>query len=393
MTHVFLSYVREDSESVRALGNVLQEYDVEVWLDRDKLKPGYRWANAIQEAIRDGAFFVPCFSKAYLERTKTYMNEELTVAIDELRQRAVTRAWFIPVVLDDCEIPDRSIGAGETLRSLQWITLQYNWHTGVSRILAVIKPDSAKVYELIGARRNDSSRSRIKAADALGSLGPLAAQAVLPLERLLTDENSTVAAAASQALGKIGVADQDVVSSLLDVMRSGDYYSSKHAAFALAALGAPAMPALLEATGYPGYGVGHYAAEAFGSVSDPLAVPHLIYALRRGFYSAIRALGRIGSPARSAAADIAKVLSRDRRMHSSSDAAEALGDVYAEDSIPILAEVLLDLEANNLTRASAAKALGKLRNPNALPALEQAGADPDPNVQKEAVRAIAKLVK
>lgn len=392
MSHVFLSYVREDSESVRALGNVLQEYDVEVWLDRDNLKPGYRWANAIQEAIRDGAFFVPCFSKAYLNRTKTYMNEELTVAIEELRQRAVNRAWFIPVVLDDCEIPDRSIGAGETLRSLHWITLQSNWHTGVSRILAVIRPDSAKVYELIGALRHDSARSRIKAADALGSLGPLAAQAVLPLVDLLTDENSTVAAAASQALGSIGVADQEVVSSLVFAMGSHDYYSSKHAAYALAALGAPAMPALLKATGYPECRIGHLAAEAIASVSDPLAVPHLIYALRRGFYSAIRALGRIGHPAIPAAADIAKVLSRDRRMDRSRDAAEALGDVYAEDSIPILAEVLLDLEASNQTRASAAKALGKLRNPKALPALEQAGADPNPDVQKEVVRAIAKLV-
>ncbi len=54
------------------------------------------------------------------------MNEELTVAIEELRLRPTDRAWFIPVLLDDCEVPDRSIGAGETLRTLQWIKLPHS---------------------------------------------------------------------------------------------------------------------------------------------------------------------------------------------------------------------------------------------------------------------------
>src|SRR5947207_13989157 len=100
MSHVFISYVRENTWEAQGLRDILQTFNVEVWLDRDQLKPGYRWADAIREAIRDGAFYIACFSKAYNERLKTYMNEELTIAIEELRQRPTNQSWFIPVLLD-----------------------------------------------------------------------------------------------------------------------------------------------------------------------------------------------------------------------------------------------------------------------------------------------------
>ena len=90
-----------------------------------------RWADAIRQAIKGGTFFLACFSREYVERSKTYMNEELTLAIDELRQRANDRAWFIPVLLSACEIPDRAIGGGETLRSFQHVKLHQDWDEGM----------------------------------------------------------------------------------------------------------------------------------------------------------------------------------------------------------------------------------------------------------------------
>lgn len=121
--HVFLSYVRENAALVDRLVKDLQERGVGVWLDRERLIPGQRWQDAIREAIRGGDLFIACFSKQYHDRGRSYMNEELMVAIEELRQRATNRAWFIPVSLDGSSIPQRNIGAGETLHDLQW-TLQ-----------------------------------------------------------------------------------------------------------------------------------------------------------------------------------------------------------------------------------------------------------------------------
>jgi hypothetical protein len=136
---VFVSYVREDQDVVDRLGKELNAYGINVWLDKTQLGPGYRWKDEIRKAISEGDFFIACFSEAYERRAKSYMNEELTLAIEELRQRPAERAWFIPVLLSKCEVPARSIGAGETLRDIQWVEFYRNWEEGIDRIAAVMR--------------------------------------------------------------------------------------------------------------------------------------------------------------------------------------------------------------------------------------------------------------
>ncbi|MGH3940358.1 MAG: toll/interleukin-1 receptor domain-containing protein [Pseudonocardiaceae bacterium] len=145
--HLFISYVREDVGSVDRLVRVLRDRGVEVWLDRDEIKPGAHWAEAIREAIRNGSFFFACFSTSYALRERSYMHEELALAVEELRKRRFGQAWFIPILLDDGEIPDIPIGSGETLRSLQWVSLYDDWDAGICKILAAISSGG-----------NDSSR-------------------------------------------------------------------------------------------------------------------------------------------------------------------------------------------------------------------------------------------
>ncbi len=123
MRHVFVSYVRDDQQEVDAFCAELARSGVLVWLDRNGMKPGANWKDAIREAIQAGAFFIACFSDAYLRRAKSYMNEEVTLAIEELRQYPTTTSWFIRVLLSDCQVPDRRIGAGATLQDLQWAPL------------------------------------------------------------------------------------------------------------------------------------------------------------------------------------------------------------------------------------------------------------------------------
>src|SRR5262245_48623570 len=113
MTHVFISYVRENRSAVDRLADQLKHAQIEVWLDRQSIRPGQRWRTAIRRAIQDGAYFIACFSDEYVARSRNYMNEELTIAIDELRLRPTDRAWFIPIRLGQAPIPSRSIGGGE----------------------------------------------------------------------------------------------------------------------------------------------------------------------------------------------------------------------------------------------------------------------------------------
>lgn len=92
---------------------------IPVWRDV-RLLPGEEWKREMQRAITDGAFaFVACFSSGSLARAEGRQNEELILAIEQMRARLPGEPWLILVRLDDCLIPDLEIGAGRTLRSLR----------------------------------------------------------------------------------------------------------------------------------------------------------------------------------------------------------------------------------------------------------------------------------
>ena len=82
MTHVFVSYIHENQEEVVRLRDDLSAGGVDVWLDREQITPGQRWQQAIRAAVEDGAFFIACFSQEYMGRSRSYMNEELTLAME-----------------------------------------------------------------------------------------------------------------------------------------------------------------------------------------------------------------------------------------------------------------------------------------------------------------------
>jgi class 3 adenylate cyclase len=164
--HVFISYVREDRRLVETLCGQLRHNDIAVWLDREKIRPGQRWQIAIRRAIEEGAFFIACFSKSYSLRAKSYMNVELSIAVEQLRARPTDRAWFIPILFEGGAVPERPIGGGETLRDFQWVDLSDEWNSGVERILSVLRPE-----ERLGsapARREDRTVT-ILVTDLVGS--------------------------------------------------------------------------------------------------------------------------------------------------------------------------------------------------------------------------------
>lgn len=118
--HVFISYVHEDSPHVDRLQHALQAAGIPVWRDTAGLWPGENWRRKIQHAITDNTLvFIACFSSRSVARKKSYQNEGLVLAIEQLRLRPPDEPWLIPVRFDDCEIPDWDIGGGRRLTSIQ----------------------------------------------------------------------------------------------------------------------------------------------------------------------------------------------------------------------------------------------------------------------------------
>ncbi len=159
-SHVFISYVRENEEIVDKLCADLEAHGIQVWRDRDRILPGQRWQDAIRSAIKEGAFFIACFSREYLEKDHSFMNEELTLAIEELRQKPTNRVWFIPALLSDCTPPARNIGAGETIRDLQWVNLNEEWARGIGLITKSIRGGDAVAIR--AEQRRGSKRVGLK---------------------------------------------------------------------------------------------------------------------------------------------------------------------------------------------------------------------------------------
>lgn len=136
---VFISYVKENSDEIAQICEAFQKNDIEYWIDREKIKPATLWKTAIKEAINEGAYFLACFSKEYEEKSETYMNEEIYVAIEILRRKHFNSGWFIPVKLSDCNIPAIEIGAGYTLQDIQYLEFYKDWDTSIERLIDVIK--------------------------------------------------------------------------------------------------------------------------------------------------------------------------------------------------------------------------------------------------------------
>jgi outer membrane protein assembly factor BamB len=118
--HAFICYVREDAVAVDRLQRTLEAAGIVVWRDTVDLWPGEDWRARIRNAIAEDALaFIACFSSRSVARPRSYQNEELLLAIDQLRQRPPGRSWLFPVRFDNCALPDFDLGAGRTLASYQ----------------------------------------------------------------------------------------------------------------------------------------------------------------------------------------------------------------------------------------------------------------------------------
>jgi hypothetical protein len=261
----FVSYVREDVHIVDCLCRDLRRVGIQVWLDRSDLLPGVHWESAIIEAIRSGAFFIACFSSHYASRAQSYMNEELKVALAELQRRSSDRIWFLPVLLDQCELPERILGGAEFLRSLNYVNLSTDWSAGIAALSRVIHPSvliTPKLYEL--EILNEKIRTLVYQLEGDGDYFPgfiikeLQGYGAAALDGLISGLKMTyhqIGWRAADIIGALGQEGRPAVPALIagsrELMRNEEYRAdfAKNSFFsALGEIGDPAaIPVFLEA--------------------------------------------------------------------------------------------------------------------------------------------------
>jgi hypothetical protein len=143
MSKVFISYMHDNQKEVNLIAAELRREGLHVWLDRDDINPGEFWEKNLQNAIRDGAYFLACFSKTFQSRQCTYMNDELRIACELSCGGVRDVGWLIPILLSPCEIPAIPVSDESTLRDIQWIDLSNDWNTGIWKLIQVVRPTSS----------------------------------------------------------------------------------------------------------------------------------------------------------------------------------------------------------------------------------------------------------
>ncbi|TQC44829.1 toll/interleukin-1 receptor domain-containing protein [Rhodococcus sp. WS4] len=166
--HVFVSYVKEDAEQVDQLCKMLDAARIPYWRDRTSLAPGDAWKTKIRKAIRSGALvFLACFSEQSRARDSNYMNEELTLAVDEYRKLAPGKTWLIPIRFDDGEVPEWELGAGRLISDLNYVDLFGDNH--IPQAASLI----ATISSLMGDHGPDPTTVRVAVAEAAADDRPL----------------------------------------------------------------------------------------------------------------------------------------------------------------------------------------------------------------------------
>ncbi|HEX9733754.1 MAG TPA: toll/interleukin-1 receptor domain-containing protein [Thermoanaerobaculia bacterium] len=113
---VFISYASEDEGPAKKLYDSLRAAGFEPWLDKEGLRGGDRWDDAIRDALDEVDYVVVVQSAALARKTFSYVNREIDMALQ--RQRFARRGinFVIPVRID-------AAPPLEELRDLQSIDL------------------------------------------------------------------------------------------------------------------------------------------------------------------------------------------------------------------------------------------------------------------------------
>ena len=112
---VFLCHASEDKKSVRDVYRLLEESNVDPWLDEKDLLPGQDWKLEIREAVENADIILVFLSDTSVNKIG-YVQKEIRYAIDAAYEQPEGSIFLIPVRLEECSLPSR-------LSDWQWVDL------------------------------------------------------------------------------------------------------------------------------------------------------------------------------------------------------------------------------------------------------------------------------
>jgi hypothetical protein len=142
---VFLSYASQDAEPAQRIAKALREAGIEVWFDQSELRGGDVWDQMIRKQIKACALFIPVISRHTHERREGYFRLEWKLAADRSNLMSATRAFLVPVVIDNTREDDEEVP--EKIREVHWTRLPAGETPPafVERVRRLLSPESSAV--------------------------------------------------------------------------------------------------------------------------------------------------------------------------------------------------------------------------------------------------------
>lgn len=141
MSHVFVSYVSENSKLAAWIVSQLKLNGLDPWFSKDlgRIKAGDDWRAVLRSAIQDGGYYVPIFTKDWAARNRSVANQELMLAAEEARMRPPGRRWIIPIKVDAEPLPPIDLGGGRQLSDIHYLDVEaIGWENALREMLSVL---------------------------------------------------------------------------------------------------------------------------------------------------------------------------------------------------------------------------------------------------------------
>lgn len=239
-----------------------------------------------------------------------------------------------------------------------------------------LTPQQQEIKVLAERLSSADVEERREAVTRLGALGrPESSRAATAA---LGDAAAIVRATAARAV--LSLPPNEAATLILPLLRDRDEFVRREAAYALGLTRSPggvsALAAALETDRQPA--VRGAAAVALGQIGDVAAAPALAGALSRR----LRASGFFNRVLR-------RRVEEDEFVRRA--AAVSLGQLRSRDAVPVLVEALSNARTPDDVRREAARALGLIGDPAAVPALRSVLTHRDPYLSRIAYEALRRL--
>ena len=158
MNTMFLSYAREDKDSVSAVYRSFKEAGLNPWMDDppspwelNGIGPGQDWDYCIRNKLKEASVILAFLSNRAIEK-QGYIQREYRLALSLMMEKPPDSVSLIPVLLEDCAPPDLRVDT-VSLRQFNWYRL---YDKGVDYLISYLKKVTAPRDDQSMESHNDS---------------------------------------------------------------------------------------------------------------------------------------------------------------------------------------------------------------------------------------------